>query len=31
MDNFLAMPAVVIRREALIEQSEWFDPRFSDD
>jgi glycosyltransferase involved in cell wall biosynthesis len=29
MDNFLAMPAVVIRREALLEQSEWFDARFS--
>lgn len=29
MDNFLAMPSVVIRRMALDEQSEWFDPRFS--
>jgi len=29
MDNFLAMPSVVIRRGALIEQGEWFDPRFS--
>ncbi len=29
MDNFLAMPSVVIRRTALVEQSEWFDPHFS--
>jgi glycosyltransferase involved in cell wall biosynthesis len=29
MDNFLAMPSVVIRRLALDDQSEWFDPRFS--
>jgi glycosyltransferase involved in cell wall biosynthesis len=29
MDNFLAMPSVVIRRMALNEQSEWFDPCFS--
>jgi glycosyltransferase involved in cell wall biosynthesis len=29
MDNFLAMPSVVIRRKALVEQREWFDPRFS--
>jgi glycosyltransferase involved in cell wall biosynthesis len=28
MDNFIAMPSVVIRRRALIEQSEWFDPSF---
>lgn len=29
MDNFMAMPSVVIRQKALSEQSEWFDPRFS--
>jgi glycosyltransferase involved in cell wall biosynthesis len=29
MDNFLAIPSVVIRRSALKEQKEWFDPRFS--
>jgi hypothetical protein len=29
MDNFLAMPSVVIRRRALDEQREWFDPGFS--
>jgi glycosyltransferase involved in cell wall biosynthesis len=29
MDNFITMPSVVIRRAALVQQSEWFDPRFS--
>jgi len=29
MDNFLAMPSVVIRRTALAERGEWFDPHFT--
>jgi glycosyltransferase involved in cell wall biosynthesis len=29
IDNFISIPSVVIRRDALIEQKEWFDLRFS--